>query len=60
MTTGPLAGKLPILSLRTNKADVVVGLPEGVGEAFDADPEKDGWRTNGRCVHTDILEVVCV
>ena len=48
--SGPLAGKIPILSLRTNKADVVVGLSEGVGEAMDADPEKDGWRTSGRHV----------
>lgn len=50
MHSGPLAGKIPILSLRTNKADVVVGLPDGVGEAMDADPAKDGWRVNGRLV----------
>ncbi|KAG8952353.1 hypothetical protein FRC04_004781 [Tulasnella sp. 424] len=45
---GPLAGKLPILSLRTNKADVIAGLPKELVEKMDSDPETSGWRTNGR------------
>jgi hypothetical protein len=43
---GPLAGAFPLLSLRTSKADVVVGIPRSVAEALDARDEK--WRTNGR------------
>jgi hypothetical protein len=34
------------LSLRTNKADVVVGVPRPVADALDAREEK--WRVNGR------------
>ncbi|KAG8996499.1 hypothetical protein FRB90_012723 [Tulasnella sp. 427] len=45
---GPLAGKLPILSLRTNKADVIAGLPKELVEKMDSDPETKGWRTSGR------------
>ncbi|KIO17031.1 hypothetical protein M407DRAFT_33319 [Tulasnella calospora MUT 4182] len=45
---GPLAGKLPILSLRTNKADVIAGLPKELVEKMDSDRETNGWRTNGR------------
>ncbi|KAG8999813.1 hypothetical protein FRB94_005901 [Tulasnella sp. JGI-2019a] len=45
---GAFAGKLPVLSLRTSKADVVVGLREGVGEAMDKDESKRGWKVNGR------------
>ncbi|GJE89042.1 protein-glutamate O-methyltransferase family protein [Phanerochaete sordida] len=43
---GPLAGELPILSLRTNKADVVVGVPQDVADKLDAAGEK--WRVNGK------------
>ncbi|KAI0261931.1 hypothetical protein BC834DRAFT_893224 [Gloeopeniophorella convolvens] len=43
---GPLAGAFPLLSLRTNKADVAVGIPRAVAEALDARGEK--WRVNGR------------
>ncbi|KAH9982017.1 hypothetical protein BJV74DRAFT_852635 [Russula compacta] len=43
---GPLARAFPILSLRTSKADVVVGIPRSVAEALDARDEK--WRVNGR------------
>lgn len=43
---GPLAGSFPLLSLRTSKADVVVGIPRSVAEALDAQDEK--WRVNGR------------
>ncbi|KAH8094465.1 DUF89 domain-containing protein [Cristinia sonorae] len=43
---GPLAGAFPILSLRTNKADVVVGVPQEVADALDAKGEK--WRVNGK------------
>ncbi|KAN0136502.1 DUF89 domain containing protein [Lactarius tabidus] len=42
---GPLAHAFPILSLRTNKADVVVGVPRSVADALDARGEK--WRVNG-------------
>ncbi|KAI9428429.1 hypothetical protein H4582DRAFT_1866198 [Lactarius indigo] len=43
---GPLAYAFPLLSLRTNKADVVVGVPHSVADALDARGEK--WRVNGR------------
>ncbi|KIM37931.1 hypothetical protein M413DRAFT_448192 [Hebeloma cylindrosporum] len=43
---GPLAGKFPLLSLRTNKADVVVGVDKDVAEKLDASGEK--WRVEGR------------
>jgi hypothetical protein len=46
--SGPLAHAFPLLSLRTNKADVVVGIPLSVAEALDAQGEK--WRINGRYV----------
>lgn len=45
---GPLAGDFPILSLRTNKADVVVGVPQDVADKLDESGEK--WRVNGKCV----------
>ncbi|CAA7262587.1 unnamed protein product [Cyclocybe aegerita] len=43
---GPLAGSFPLLSLRTNKADVVVGVEKAVAERLDARGEK--WRVDGR------------
>lgn len=46
--SGPLAHAFPLLSLRTNKADVVVGVPRSVAEALDARGEK--WRISGRYV----------
>lgn len=48
LLSGPLAYAFPLLSLRTNKADVVVGIPSSVAEALDARDEK--WRINGRYV----------
>ena len=47
---GPLAGSFPILSLRTNKADVVVGVDQSVADRLD---EKDNrkWRYDGRYVN---------
>lgn len=43
---GPLAGLFPILSLRTSKADVVVGLTEARAKELQAfDPK---WRVNGK------------
>ncbi|KDN46756.1 hypothetical protein RSAG8_04136, partial [Rhizoctonia solani AG-8 WAC10335] len=45
---GPLAGRFPLLSLRTCKADVVVGLDPGVVEKLDADPKEKGWRAGGK------------
>ncbi|KAL4077466.1 hypothetical protein J3A83DRAFT_4087210 [Scleroderma citrinum] len=43
---GPLAGSFPLLSLRTNKADVVVGVPQEVADELD---EKDkSWKVNGK------------
>ncbi|KAG2003504.1 DUF89 domain-containing protein [Coprinopsis cinerea AmutBmut pab1-1] len=43
---GPLAGAFPLLSLRTNKADVAVGVPKEVAEQLDQQGEK--WRVDGR------------
>jgi len=43
---GPLAGSFPLLSLRTNKADVVVGVNKETAEKLDASGEK--WRVDGR------------
>ncbi|THH07253.1 hypothetical protein EW145_g3507 [Phellinidium pouzarii] len=43
---GPLAGAFPILSLRTSKADVVVGVNQAKADALDASGEK--WRVNGK------------
>jgi damage-control phosphatase, subfamily III len=48
---GPLAHAFPLLSLRTNKADVAVGIPQSVADALDARGEK--WRVNGRYVASD-------
>ena len=45
---GPIAGKFPILSLRTNKADVIVAVDEEVAKKLDESGEK--WRYNGKCV----------
>ncbi|KAG1801027.1 uncharacterized protein HD556DRAFT_1230072 [Suillus plorans] len=42
----PLAGSFPLLSLRTNKADVAVGIDEKVAENLDNKGEK--WRTSGK------------
>ncbi|EGO02864.1 hypothetical protein SERLA73DRAFT_176294 [Serpula lacrymans var. lacrymans S7.3] len=42
----PLAGSFPLLSLRTNKADVAVGIPQEVADELDAKGEK--WRVSGR------------
>lgn len=44
--TGPLAGAFPLLSLRTNKADVVVGVAQGVADELDRTDAK--WRVNGK------------
>ena len=46
VSIGPLAGDFPILSLRTNKADVAVGVPQEVADKLDAAGEK--WRVNGK------------
>ncbi|KAI0684695.1 DUF89 domain-containing protein [Cytidiella melzeri] len=43
---GRFGGAFPILSLRTNKADVVVGVPQDVADKLDAAGEK--WRVNGK------------
>lgn len=45
---GPLAGAFPLLSLRTNKADVVTGVEKETAERLDASGEK--WRVDGRWV----------
>ncbi|GAA6008339.1 hypothetical protein JCM11491_004440 [Sporobolomyces phaffii] len=43
---GPLRGEISLLSLRTLKADTVVGLPQGKAEQLDAtDPD---WRVSGK------------
>ncbi|KAF8990259.1 DUF89 domain-containing protein [Cyathus striatus] len=43
---GPLAGAFPLLSLRTNKADVVVGIEQKIADKLDDSGEK--WRIDGR------------
>ena len=53
---GPLAGDFSVLSLRTNKADVVVGVPQEVADRLDASGEK--WRVNGKYVGCAISRVV--
>jgi hypothetical protein len=45
---GPLAGSFSLLSLRTCKADVVVGIDQEVADHLDQSGEK--WRVNGRSV----------
>ncbi|KDQ17073.1 hypothetical protein BOTBODRAFT_30461, partial [Botryobasidium botryosum FD-172 SS1] len=45
---GPIKGEFALLSLRTCKADVVVGLEEGVAGRLDADESEKGWRINGK------------
>ncbi len=45
-TVGSFGGVFPILSLRTNKADVVVDVPQDVADKLDAAGEK--WRVNGK------------
>jgi hypothetical protein len=49
---GPLAGAFPLLSLRTNKADVVVGVDRAVAARLDAseDEAEKKWRVSGKCV----------
>jgi damage-control phosphatase, subfamily III len=44
---GPLSGSFPILSLRTNKADVVVGVNAAVAQKLQRETG-NSWRTNGR------------
>lgn len=43
---GPMAAQLNLLSLRTNKADPIVGLPEGTAERLDK--EHADWRVDGK------------
>ncbi|KAK1926541.1 hypothetical protein DB88DRAFT_508633 [Papiliotrema laurentii] len=43
---GPLAGKITLLSLRTNKADTIAGLAEGIAERLDK--EDASWRVSGK------------
>ncbi|KAL1408354.1 Hairy/enhancer-of-split with YRPW motif protein 2 [Vanrija albida] len=43
---GPLAGKFNLLSLRTNKADTICGLPDGVEARLDKDAPD--WRVSGK------------
>lgn len=45
---GPLAGAFPLLSLRTNKADVAVGVPREVVEQLDKGDESKTWRVDGK------------
>lgn len=48
LSTGPLAGSFPLLSLRTNKADVAVGVPQAAADELDKKGEK--WRVSGKYV----------
>jgi len=43
---GPLAGSFPLLSLRTNKADVAAGIPQEIADELDGRGEK--WRVSGK------------
>ncbi|KAH7909987.1 DUF89 domain-containing protein [Hygrophoropsis aurantiaca] len=43
---GPLAGSFPLLSLRTNKADVAVGVSQETADKLDSRGEK--WRVSGK------------
>jgi len=43
---GPLGGSFPILSLRTNKADVAVGLDQETIDRVEKEDPK--WRVNGK------------
>ncbi|KAJ7141872.1 DUF89 domain-containing protein [Mycena crocata] len=51
---GPLAGTFPLLSLRTNKADVVVGVKRQVAEQLDISGSQ--WRVDGRYALISFLE----
>ncbi|KAF8326272.1 hypothetical protein F5887DRAFT_925409 [Amanita rubescens] len=53
---GPLAGSFPLLSLRTNKANVVVGIDRQVAERLDQSGEK--WRVSGRCMYSSVVNVI--
>ena len=53
---GPLAHAFPLLSLRTSKADVVVGIPRSVADALDARDER--WRVSGRYVKHEFLVAI--
>ena len=53
---GPLAGSFPLLSLRTNKADVAVGIDRATVERLDLAGEN--WRVSGRSVRSTFLDVV--
>ena len=48
LPVGPLRGSFPILALRTNKADVAVGVDAKVAQELDEKGEK--WRVNGKFV----------
>lgn len=50
---GPLAGSFPILSLRTNKADVVVGVDQDVADRLDEEEDRK-WRYDGRYVEATL------
>ncbi|KAI6160364.1 DUF89 domain-containing protein [Pisolithus thermaeus] len=43
---GPLAGSFPLLSLRTNKSDVVVGVPQDAADRLDKQDKR--WKVNGK------------
>ena len=54
MAIGPLAGSFPILSLRTNKADVVVGVDQDVADKLD-EVDNRKWRYDGRYISSPPL-----
>ncbi|KAJ7777584.1 DUF89 domain-containing protein, partial [Mycena maculata] len=51
---GPLAGSFPLLSLRTNKADVVVGVDRAIADQLDGSGSK--WRIDGKYALISFLE----
>ncbi|KAI6101735.1 DUF89 domain-containing protein [Pisolithus croceorrhizus] len=50
---GPLAGSFPLLSLRTNKSDVVVGVPQDAADRLDKQDKR--WKVNGKYAASVLL-----
>lgn len=53
-----LAGAPPVVSLRTIKSDVVVGLPSNA-IADELDEKEPGWKISGKYVSLDLASLAC-